>query len=208
MEYGEMIVKAFDSLTPETQEIYAEASKYSLGEWKGLQRTLVTSAGAAAAAVPGVHVLALAADLTFLMNRMSVCSFGVGAIVGQGLGKGNLLEEEDFAMVLAKWSGVEGTDNAAIAKASADLVTKVGTKQASKILAKTMCQHTGVLIGQKMSGKVGAKIGAKFGAKIGGKLAGGWIPFAGAAISGGINLWFISATAREAQQWYETKAKL
>jgi hypothetical protein len=55
---------------------------------------------------------------------------------------------------------------------------------------------------------VGVKRGAKFGTKLGGKLAGGWIPFAGAAISGGINLWFISEAASAAEKWYKVKVNL
>lgn len=139
---------------------------------------------------------------------MSVCAFGVGAIMGREANRDSLIEEEDFAVILGKWAGVEGLDNAAIAKASADLVTKVGSKQATKLLAKMMCKNAGILVGKKLSGKMGAKLGAKFGAKLGGKLAGGWIPFLGAAISASINIWFITGTFNAAKDWYQYKAQV
>lgn len=208
MGFSEWVVAAFDSLTPNINAIYADHKDTSLTDWLALQKTMVTATGAAAVAIPGLHLFGVAADVVFLMNRMSVCSYGVGAIVGERAGKGNILEDEDFAVVLAKWSGVDGLDNAALAKTSADLVTKVGSKAASKALAKAMCKNAGILIGKKLSGKVGVKVGAKFGTKLGGKLVGGWIPFVGAVIGGGINLWFISEIANAAQDWYTYKASV
>lgn len=208
MSIGTWVVEAFEKLRPETDQIYAQAVGYTLPDWKALQKTLVTASGATAVSVPGLHMVGIAADVAFLMNRMSVCSYGIGAIIGNGASRGNLLEEEDFAFVLAKWSGVEGTNNAAVSKTAADLVTKVGGKSACKVLAKTMCKNAGILVGKKMGSKVAVKLGAKFGAKIGGKMAAGWIPFVGAAVGGGVNYWFINETAQMAEEWYSFKASL
>ena len=58
-------------------------------------------------AIPGLHLIGIAADIAFLMNRMSVCSFGIGSIEGYNNDFGIILEKEDFAIVLSIWSGLE-----------------------------------------------------------------------------------------------------
>lgn len=208
MNFSETIIKIFDGLTPDLASIAASTEGYSLAEWKSLQTKRVTVSGGAAVAIPGLHLLGIGADLAFLINRMAVCGLGIGVIMGRDSGKGDLLEEEDFACILALWADTDGLDSAAISKVSSDLVTKVGSKVASKMLAKLMCEHAGILIGQKMGGKLGAKLGAKFGAKLGAKAAAGWIPFLGVAVGAGINCWFIQSISESAESWYSYKVKL
>ena len=167
--FGQYVVDAFSSLTPDINGVYRDAKTYHLSDWKALQKTLVTGSGAAAVAIPGLHLLGIAADVAFLMNRMAVCSYGIGAIIGSDEGEGNILEEEDFAIILAGWGGDESVNDAALAKAAADLTGKVGGKMVSKQLAAFMTQRAGILIGKKL----------------GGKAAAGFIPFLGAAVGGG-----------------------
>jgi hypothetical protein len=153
-------------------------------------------------------MVGMAADVLFLMNRMSVCSYGIGAIIGSSQNLGDILEEEDFAIVLARWGGEEDLTNAALGKTCSELVAKVGGKAATKVLAKQAAKSAGILLGKKLAGKVGIKVGAKFGAKLGTKAVSGWIPILGATVSGGINLWFITGIADAAESWYRLKAEL
>jgi hypothetical protein len=206
MSFGEWVSGAFDGLTPNHSDIYESAIKYSLGDWRALQSSLVTGSGALSVAIPGLHLVGIAADVAFLMNRMSVCSYGIGAIIGKDRGLGNILEPEDFAIVLARWGGDESVSDAAIGKACADLAGKVGGKGVTKILAKTMAEKGGILLGKKLAGKVGVKVGAKFGAKLGTKALAGWVPVLGAVVGGGVNLWFITEIASSAESWYRIKA--
>jgi len=206
VSFGDWVLQGFDGLTPDLPGIYGNAKLRTLSGWRTMQQSLVTGSGAAAAAIPGLHLVGMAADVAFLMNRMSVCSYGTGAIVGHTQGLGNFLELEDFAVVLARWGGDESVGDAAIGKTAADLVGKVGGKAATKILAKTAGEKAGLLVGKKLAGKVGTKVGAKIGGKLGTKAVAGWVPFLGAAVGGGINLWFITEIANEAQSWYLLKA--
>jgi hypothetical protein len=206
MGFSEWVGNAFDGLTPDHDGIYESAAKYSIAEWKATQKTLVTGSGALASGVPGLHLVGIGADVVFLMNRMAVCSYGLGAIIGKSSGHGNFLESEDFAVVLARWGGDDSVSDAAIGKVCADLMGKVGGKGVSKVLAKTAAEKGGILLGKKLAGKVGAKVGVKFGAKLGTKAAAGWFPLLGAAVGGGINLWFITEIASSAESWYRIKA--
>ena len=87
-----------------------------------------------------------------------MCSYGVGAILGVQKGRGNVMEAEDMAVVLGRWAGDEDLTDAAVAKASASLVGKVGGKATASILAKTMVEKAGLLVGKKIGGKLeGAK---------------------------------------------------
>ena len=205
MNFGQFVIDAFDAVTPDINGIFLSAKSQSLSDWRTTQQGLVTASGAASVAIPGLHLVGMAADVAFLMNRMSVCSYGIGAIIGNNSGHGNMLETEDFAVILARWSGDDSITDAAIGKAAADLAGKIGGKSVAKVLAKTMAEKAGLLVGKKMAGKLGAKLGAKFGAKLGGKAAAGFIPFLGAAVGGGINLWFISSVAASAEEWYRIK---
>lgn len=205
MSFGEWFVRAFDELTPDINGIFESAKSYSLSDWRTMQQGLVTASGAASVAIPGLHLVGMAADVAFLMNRMSVCSYGIGGILGNTNSCGNILETEDFAIILARWSGSDSITDAAIGKTAAELCGKVGGKAAAKVLAKTMAEKAGLLVGKKLAGKLGAKIGTKFGAKLAGKATVGFIPFLGAAVGGGINLWFISSVAASAEEWYRIK---
>ena len=73
----EWVIKAFENMRPDINELYAGANGYNLADWKLLQQSLVTASGAAAVAIPGLHLLGMAADVAFLMNRMGVCAYGM-----------------------------------------------------------------------------------------------------------------------------------
>lgn len=212
-DFAQYVSDGFAALTPDLTGIYNDAIEYNVTQWQTLQSSLVTATGAAAIAIPGLHLLTIAADVAVLMNRMSVCSYGIGAIIGNGEGHGFILEEEDFPVILGRWCKVEGLDNAALSKAAAEVGIKVGGKIGGKVggkvitkeIAKFAVKQASILIGKKLAGPIGAKLGSKFGAKLGGKVAAGFIPFLGPAIGGSINLYFITEISREAKEWYNFK---
>lgn len=207
-QIGRAVIASFELVTPQLEGLYSSSNTSLLSNWVLTQQSLVTGSGALTVAIPGLHLAGITADVAFLMNRMSVCSYGTGAILGYQAGLGNILESEDFAVVLARWSGDDGVSNATLAKAATDLAGKVGGKAAAKLLAKVAAENAGILIAKKLGTKSAAKIAAKFAAKLGTKAAGGFIPFVGPAIGGGINLWFITSIAKEAEAWYRLKLSL
>ena len=201
----EWVGQAFDALTLDLPGIYEDARLQSLSGWRERQYALVAGSSAAAAAIPGLHLVGMAAEVAFLMKRMSVCAYGIGAIEGHSHGFGNFLELEDFAVILARWGGDDRVSNAAIGNAAADLVGKVGRNAMAKMLAKVAASRAGIIAGNKLAGDVSAKVGTKFLSKLGTKAVAAWIPFLGSALGGGINLWFIAEIAEEAQSWYKCK---
>jgi len=208
MDFNSMVVDAFNGLTPDLYGIYNDARMQNLDSWQNKQLAMVAASGAAAMTIPGGHIPLMAADVAFLMNRMSVCCYGVGAIRGYDAGHGNILEEEDFPVVLAYWAGDAEIKQAVTSKAAADLAVKVGGKVGAKIIAKHLAAGAGLLVGKKIGGKLGAKLGAKIGAKLGGKLAAGFIPFLGAAVGAGINAYFINDISEAANDVYRFKCNV
>lgn len=206
MNFSQAVIDAFATLTPDLAGIYADAHAQSLSDWRVKQQAMVTASGAAAIAIPGMHLVGMAADVAFLMNRMAVCCYGIGAIVAHGKGLGQILEEEDFAIILGRWSGDENLSDSAITLIHANLMAELGSKAASQALARGVGLRAGILVGKKLTSKIGAKIGAKFAGKMGSKALAGFIPVLGAAAGGGINLWFITSIAKEAQKWFELKS--
>jgi hypothetical protein len=203
--FEEAIINAFNAVTPNLDELYESARTYDLDNWKLVQRGLVTASGATSTIIPGMHLIGMAADVVFLMNRMAVCSYGIGAILTSRAGKGNILEQEDFGVVLTRWSGDDSLSNASVAKTAAGLASHMGTKSVGKILAKVAAEQAGILVGKKFGIKAGAKVVGKFTAKMGTKALGGFFPFVGPAIGAGVNLWFINSVAEEAEAWYGLK---
>ncbi|OUD15660.1 hypothetical protein [Thioflexithrix psekupsensis] len=205
MSLNEMVVDAFNGLTPNLTQIYRDASPRTLDGWRREQITLVSGSGALACIVPGAHLAALGADVMFLMNRMSTCSFGIGAIRGFDTGCGNFLESEDFANVLAVWSKDSQVMAAITSKGAADLAIKVGGKVGSKLIAKHLAVGLGLMVGKKLGGKLGAKVGAKLGSKFAAKAGAGIIPLLGPIVGGGINAYFVSSIADAADEYYRFK---
>lgn len=206
--FNTWVIDAFEKLTPDIDNIYISARLESLESWRIKQQAMVTGSGAAAMAIPGAHLVALGADVMFLMNRMSVCSYGIGAIYSHDRLGTNLLEEEDFANILALWAGDDQIKAVVTGKFGVDLAVKIGGKTGIKIIGKTIAHTGAVLVGKKLGGKAGAKIAAKFAGKLAGKAAGGAIPILGAIIGGGINLWFITSIADAANEYYNFKTNL
>ena len=205
------VLKAFEALRPDLDGLFASAHVKQLTDWTRGQQALVTASGAGASAVPGLHLVGIAADVMFLMNRMSVCSYGIGAILGHQANLGNVLEPEDFAVVLAVWAGEGGIAEAIAGKQTSDTSNVTGGKVLGKsvyrILAKTTCEKAGLLIDGKLSGPLAGTVAARFGGKLGGKAAAGFIPLLGPVVGGGVNLWFLSGIAAAAEQWFRFKVK-
>ncbi len=206
-DFGEYVASAFENLTPNINGIYMDAISYTISDWINTQRALTGSAGAGAMILPGAHVPALAADIIFLMNRMSVCCYGIGAIKGYHSVHDNILEE-DFAIVLAYWAGDQEVKSMMTGKVATDLAVKVGGKVGVKLIAKTIAKAGTILVGKKLGSKVAVKVGAKFAGKFAAKLGAGFIPILGAAVGAGINVWFVSGISAAAKEYYTDKCKI
>lgn len=216
MGITDVFVDIVNGMTPDLASLYEGSHHYVLDDWKLQQNSLVTGSGALAVAIPGLHLAGLAADVGFVLNRMGVASYGVGAIRGYDEGLGNILEDTDFAAVLTYWSGDEDFREAMKGKASASMTTKLGLKLGSKVFAAGAAPHltaymlssSGYLVGRKFMGKAAAKAAAKFAAKFGGKALAGWVPILGPVVGGGVNLWLLSSIIDSAQEFYDDKIAL
>jgi len=206
------IIEAFEKLTPDISGIYDDAKSYSISDWRVKQQAIVIASGGIAISIPGVHLAVLAADIAILMNRMSVCAYGIGAIYGYSKYSEDILEEEDFANILALWAGDDSISQMIAQKAGIDAVVKVavkaGGKLGIKLLAKTIAMSGGILVGKKFAAKTGVKVGTKFATKIAGKASAGWIPVLGAAAGGLINWYFLTGIADAAEKYYKFKCEI
>ena len=209
---GEIFVNVVQSMRPDLIDIYNGAHSETLSSWKTRQNAMVTASGAAAVSIPGLHLAGMAADVAFIINRMGTASYGVGAIIGYDNEYGNILEEEDFHLVLAYWADDEDVAEAMKGKTAASLSSKLGgklmSKEAAKVLTKTMLASASHLATKKLGGKLLAKPAAKFGAKFVGKGAAGFVPFLGAVVGGGINLWLLNGIQDSAEEFYRDKIRL
>jgi hypothetical protein len=204
---GEAVLGGFSALTPDLAEIDRNAQNYSRASWQTLQTSAVGVGGAVFTSIPGLHFAGLVPDVLMLVNRMAVCSYGIGAIAAKEGGFGYVLEREDMSAILARWSGDDSLSDAAIAKMSATGALAYAGQPAGAMFAALAIKHAGIMVGKKFGGKIGGKITAKFMGKYGGKLLGGMVPFAGPAICGGINVWFITQMCTAASEWYAIKLK-
>lgn len=206
-----MVTKTLNAISPDLDEIYKDANEsWYEATWIGKNATKAGLAGTGSASIPFAHLPAMLADFGYLLNRMSTVSLGIGAIQEKEAGCGNQLEYEDFYGILGIWGTTENTDT--LIK---DIKTKVqaisaahtggvaGADTLNKILAKK-----GILVGKKLGTKASSKIAAKFASKFAIKAGGGFVPIAGAVISGGVNVYFVNDIADAAQDYYSVRTLL
>ena len=127
--------------------------------------------------------------------------------MGSASNKGNVLEKEDLANILALWSGAISVDQLD-QTLTQDGGAKLGGKIAGPVLGKVVAVSLGVLgTAGSLTATVATKVSAKLGAKIAAKMVAGWIPYAGALVSGGINVWLVSSVANTAEKYYMWKVR-
>ncbi len=202
---GEGLVKAFETLSFDPAGVYARAQDYTLPDWRHHQEWLTGGAGAAAAAIPVFHYATLPADILWLINRMDECCYGVGAIIGKECGKGNMLEKEDLANILALWGDhvtVHQLDRVVSESRGASSAGSTGALPLGRLAAASL----GVVGAGAVTAPFVSKVAAKLGAKIAAKSVAGWIPVAGALVSGGINVWLVSSVSSAAEKYYIWKS--
>lgn len=220
MEITEVFVKVVTSLSPDVGTIYREASPYTMDAWETKQKTLATMAGVGSGLipVPGLHLPAAVADVGFLINRMGLTAYGIGAIACYDEDFGNLVEEEDLVPILGYWANDDETKNSFKVKgagAVSKVAIKVGGKAAAKVVSKTVLTSMGYLVASRLGLKSVMKTApplvaaaSAFAGKAGVKVGTSWVPAAGAAISAGINYWMISSISTAAIEFYNDKLDL
>jgi len=182
------VIDAFEALGGDPTSAVASASTYSsIDSWVNSQSAQVGAAGAAAMAIPGVHLLGMAADLAFLMHKLAYTCWGIGEIKGCVV-----LGKSDFTNILALWSGavsIADLDHRALRKATFEAavlagggtvaglsVAAIAATLTGQQIAMLSGQVAGSLLAKKIATKTAAKAAAvsagRMGAKLGGKLAG------------------------------------
>lgn len=199
---------AFKAVSPQDlDKLYAETRDYSVGEWRNLQLAAAASGGFVGAAIPGVHLAGLAADLVHVLYRMARSSMGVGAILGRRNLKENILGEEDFLAVLAQWADPQSLSDIVQLKLEAGF-KKVSIKTLGKVLSKAIAKKAGLVGTGVMAEKLFGKVAAKFAAKFGAKVIAGWVFLLGPVVSAGINVYFLKKISDAAEAFYPKKIKV
>ena len=213
---GEIFITVVKNSSFDLDDIYSGAKNESLSSWKTRQNAMVTGSGAAAVSIPGLHLVGMAADIAFVLNRMGTASYGVGAIIGYDNDYGNIMEEDDFELILAYWANDREIIEAMKGKVAADLSAKIAAKfstkllgkEAAKVLTQTMLSSVAQLAAKKATGKMLSKPAVKFASKFAAKGLGGFVPILGAAVGGGINLWLLNGIQDAAEEFYVDKVNL
>jgi hypothetical protein len=221
-----IFVNAFNSLGWDTEMARRGAAGYeTLAGWRASQTTQVALAGGAAMAVPGAHLVALTADVAFLLHKMSICAWGIGYKLGATVDA-----EDDLAVILGLWVGALEPNALSVtsvgAGASAGWIAFNATypTYGAAVMAKALTMGGGSAVssvGAKLAGKKGGKVVAKmskpfiakisqkaavkFSAILGSKAVTGTIPLLGAVAGAGINAYFIQKFADSAETYYREK---
>jgi uncharacterized membrane protein len=204
---ADLIITAFDAMGGDPTSAIDDAQEYSdVSTWVKDQAFKAGMAGAGAQLIPGVHLIAMGADLGYLLHKMTYCCWGIGAIYDRPV-----LGKYDMAHILAIWSGAE--DLKEIKAMYKKTTSALFEKTTGKIGAKA-----GAKIGAKIAGKLGSKLGAKLGAKIASKVAAkiaaklvtkgilGSVAVLGAVAGYTINRYFINDIAEAAINYYSQVA--
>jgi hypothetical protein len=195
MVSNSIIIEAFDALGGDPSEAVESASSYaSTDSWINVQAAQVGVAGATAMAIPGMHLIGMAADMAFLMHKLAYTCWGIGEIK-----KCVVLGKDDFANILALWSGAASLaelDRRAISKAAFETaaiagggtvaglsvaaiaanltgqqIAMFGGQVAGSLLAKKAAVKTASKASVVMAGRMGSKLGGKLASKVAAKFS-------------------------------------
>lgn len=72
----------------------------NVDDWIAWQKAQATAAGVGLTLIPGAHVATLTADIAFVLHKMAVAAWGVGAIMGCEVDG-----DADIQAILGIWSG-------------------------------------------------------------------------------------------------------
>lgn len=150
----------------------------------------------------GVGTALLLYDLKVLQVRASSGGFGIGHILGCEVDY-----DFDREIILAIWAG-EGTLQKRVpeGKVGIKLNNMAVSREAATSMMGTIVSKTLLKVSFKFLAKLSTKVIAKAGVKLGTKLAvktgGGFIPFAGSIISGGVNILLLKEFLKAAEEYY------
>jgi hypothetical protein len=113
-QLNEAIINAFDALGGDPDTAVRNAKGKTFKQWVDAQKGQVAASGAASNLIPGAHVAAMAADMMFLMGKMSYTCWGIGAIKNC-----KVFGKPDFINIMDIWTGTapKALEYAAISKA-------------------------------------------------------------------------------------------
>lgn len=204
MKTSDMIAEAFQRVTPDLAAIYGAAKRESVQSVRTHQGSLAAASGAAAFAVPFLHVSAALADLVVLMNRMAVASYAIGSVKGVEAGRGNILEDHDFERVLGIWSGHLDPDSMTAEPEPKEARTHLD-EAGAKLLGQVGLKTVGLSVGRRIGTQLAWRVGSKIGAQVGGKALAGFVPLLGAAVGAGVNYTLINGLCDAAERYYDWK---
>ena len=205
VDFGKYAADAFASLTPDLSEIYDEAKDSTLQSVRTKQTALAATSGAVSFAVPFLHVPLAAADLAVLTNRMAVASYSIGAVKGELYGKGNVLEDEDFAIVLGLWCGYTDIEQIVRMKGDEDHVKAMQEEAGVKAIGRTLMKYLGSLTAEQLLYRMGGHLATRIGVRAGSKLTLGAIPVIGAAVGATTNGLMMDSLCNAAEKYYDWK---
>lgn len=175
-----VIAASFEVVASEPASLRAETVGLTLEEWKLEQTEWAALSGAAAAAVPFAAIFAIAGDLTILMNRMHATACGVGSIIGRDELGSDIVDADDYRLVLARWAG--GLDLSqltpelaaqTVATACVALAREGRAEALDGLLGdgEVLSNDDRVLLASAVGGKIAADLVTKVGVKLASKLA-------------------------------------
>jgi len=208
MKSLEWLVKFFEEISPDLGDIYERVNGRSVSEFRTQKIFESTSSGAHLSAIPVASYITIPSDILHLLRIMSIICYGVGAIKGRKGGFGNILEKDDFLIILARWAKVEELKDIAVAKYSAEMMLKTSKKVAAKKFAKCAIKRSGAVVGRRIAKKTGVKMASKLTRRLSAKVATRWIPFISLNVGGGSNWYVCQEIATEAEIWYDLKMNL
>ena len=173
--------------------------------------------GAAAVAIPVLHLVTVFIDLTVMKGIISGLPYKIGSSIGSAAGCGNIVEPEDMDNVLYGIVEITHLVEAATvlksANAAASSLTKVNPISASNFyesitgMVDSISGHTFHFAPFATVSAIGAKgISATLFGKYLAKFATGFVPLLGPAISGGLNLYIVSSVVDASEAYYRIKA--
>lgn len=162
--------------------------------------------GAVRGLIPIDHATGQFLPAVLLLTRLAELACGVGTIVGSQSQTPNILESEDFAILLARWVGEPGVSNAALSKwPQRGFESKPDHIDDDTMIAKVVATNAGLIVSGRVSDKLAESVANRIEAIVRRRARAAWIPIYGAVVGAKVSARAMREIEAAAESWYRWK---
>ncbi len=174
--------------------------------WRRDQNRRAALSGAVGGLIPYDHAVGTFGRGIALLSRLAEFVYGIGAIAGTKAGAPDIIEREDFVIVIANWVGEEAVSEAALAKLCRnDFTPQLERDDDPMPIAQEVAKKAGLIVSGRVSDKLAESVANRIEAIVRRRARAAWIPIYGAVVGAKVSARAMREIEAAAESWYRWK---